>query len=598
MPVGLTAGILLGLFLCPVARAEEPHFIQTLQVRGTSRRVELETHAGQPLDPARVRRDVRRLWATGLFEDVRVESTASPEGVQLVFTLIERPRLYLGKVEFEPKGERWPLGLEPGAPVDAVLAQRVATGVRRTLREDGYLEAGVRAELIPAGFQLADLRIQIERGPRTTVETVRFVGNPQAEADDLRGLLPSVRVRRLLPGVPGVWSGWQLRPGFSRKGLEADLKRLHSWYLAQGFFDAAVRLEGAKREKDKATITVRVDAGPRYRVRRVEVPADTGSEPEAQLYGSLPARELCACLLEARRRAEGEGRLDLSTRVDVAEAAAPPWSLLDSAAEVDRWVALTANVEAGPAYTVRRIEFRGQHSVSDATLRRALQLKEGELFNLRRLRGSLARLSQLPFLEPPTDDAVLIQRDPERQMVDLTLRVKEKPRGRWTLSGPLGPTSLAGPLSYSIGARLPAWGQGPLELSTYAMSFHLIAFSFPALEALSVVPRTRWLPLLTLERPYMPGQRLQSGFMVAPQLGWKATPSSYLLTQLRQAARSALSDESAGQPPLAVPVFRARHSSELAAAGFLLCEPAGPRWGWLRAAALTAMDLLLATRPL
>jgi len=598
MRVGLRAGILLGLILCPAVRAEEPPFIQTLQVRGSGRRVELETHAGQTLDPAGVQRDVRRLWATGWFEDVRVESSRTPEGVQLVFTVTEKPRLYLRRVEFEPEDERWPVPLERGAAVDTLLAHRVATAVRRALREDGYLEADVRAEVVPTGFQEADLRVRIERGPRTEVEAVRFVGSPHAEPDELRRRLPSARAKRLLPGVPGLWEGWVLRPGFGRQRLEADLQRLHGWYLSQGFFDATVGLQEVKQEEGKATLTVRVKAGPGYRVRRVEVAAEAGGEPEVQLDGGLPARALCACLLAKRRRAEAEGRLDFTPRLEVVETAAPPWAFLDSAAEKDPWVALTANTEAGPAYTVRRIEIRGHHSVSDATLRKALLVKEGELFDLRRLRGSLAQLSQFPFLEPPTEESVRIDRDPKQQTVDLTLRVKEKPRGRWTLSGPLGPTALGGPLEYSIGARLPAWGRGPLELSTYAASFHLFAFSFPVLEAVSLLPRTRWLPLLALERPYLPGQGWQSGFVVAPQLGWKATPSSYFLTQLRQAAMKALKEENAAQPTLAVPVFRLRESSEPASAGFLLCEPARPRWGWLRVAALTAMDVVLAVRPL
>ncbi len=89
---------LLALLLCPALRAADGPFIQALQIRGSGRPVEIETHAGQTLDRARIARDVRRLWATGWFEDIRVETSETPEGIQVVFTLVEKPRLYLRRV--------------------------------------------------------------------------------------------------------------------------------------------------------------------------------------------------------------------------------------------------------------------------------------------------------------------------------------------------------------------------------------------------------------------------------------------------------------------------------------------------------------------
>jgi outer membrane protein insertion porin family len=85
------AALLFSLFLCSPSSAAEVPFIQTLQLAGTGRRVQLETHAGQRLDPARVERDVRALWATGWFEDVRVEVAQGEEGAQVYFTVVEKP---------------------------------------------------------------------------------------------------------------------------------------------------------------------------------------------------------------------------------------------------------------------------------------------------------------------------------------------------------------------------------------------------------------------------------------------------------------------------------------------------------------------------
>lgn len=584
--------LLLAALVCIPLHAQEEPVIAEVRIEGTRRPLELELRSGAAFDAARVRAEVRRLWATGWFDDIRVERADSPEGVLLVFVLTEKPRLYLRRVKFEPEGERRELGLEPGAPVDAVLAQRVATRLRQALREEGYQDAEARAELVPVGFQEADLRVRVERGRHYQVDEVRFVGKPQARPEELRRVVHSARVRRLLPGIPGVWAGWRLRPAFSHELLETDLQRLRSWYLSRGFFDASVTLRGVELDENRAMVTVEIEAGRRYRVRSMEVAGAAGSEPEPQLDGAFPARELCACLLDAKRAAEKAGRLDFALRLEVAKTAAPPWAYLNSPEELQptsrSWVALTARVEEGEAYRVGRIEFQGHHSVSESTLRRAFELHEGDVLDLGRVRRSVARLSQFSFLEPAVEGDVRLQRDPKRGTVGLTLRLRERPRGRWTFSGPLG----AGPLHYSIGTRLPGWGRGPLELSTYVASFHLLAFSFPALEAVSLLPRTLWLPLLGVERPYLPGQRWQSGFFVAPQLGWRGTVISYLTAQARQAATEALGADVENPQRLAVPVVRVSEASDARPAGLLLCEAQPPRLAWLRAAALTAVDVV------
>ncbi len=586
--------LLAWLLACLPIQAQQEQFIAEVRIQGTRRPVSLETRSGEPLDSARLKEDVRRLWATGWFDDIRVERRDSPEGVRLVFIVKERPRLYLRRVEFEPKSEHWTPGLERGAPIDAVRANRVAARLRQALQEDGYLDADVRAELILVGFQEADLRVRVERGRHYQVEEVRFVGSPRARPEELRRVFSSARVRRVLPSIPGIWPGWRLQPAFSHQRLEADLQRLRSWYLARGFFDATVALGSVELRENKATVTVQVDAGPRYRVRSVGVAGPASSEPEPQVDGAFPARDLCASLLKAKRESEKAGELDFATRLEVAETSEPPWAHLSAPREEGEaaWVALTARVEASPAFVVRRIEFRGHHSVSESTLRRALALHEGDLFDLGRLRARLAQLSQFSLLEPPGEDAVSVERDPERQTVDLTLQVQERPRGRWTLSGPLGPTNVAGPLHYSIGARLPAWGRGPLELSTYVASFHLLAFSLPALEAFSLSPRTLWLPLVGVERPYTPGQEWQSGFFIAPQLGWRGTATSYLTTQARRAVTDALEPDVENARTLAVPVVRVSESSEPKPAGLLLCEAQPPRLVWLRTAALVTMNVV------
>ncbi|MFQ5777386.1 MAG: POTRA domain-containing protein [Terriglobia bacterium] len=609
----------LTLLLCPPASAEDGFSIQLLQVRGSARPVELETHAGQTLDRARIARDIRRLWATGWFEDVRVEAALAAEGLHVVFTVAEKPRLYLRRVEFEPADEQRPLGVKSGRPVDALFSHQVAAALRRQLLEEGYAEADVAAELIPVGFQEADLLLRVEPGRRYRVEQVRFSGNPGMEPKELKRALRATRGRRLLPGFPGLWKGWVLRPPFSELRVEADLGRLHSLYLSRGYFQAQVGLSEVEIAGDKATLTIGVESGRGYHVRETWVRgAEPAEELEPRVGGEVPAGELCHCLREARRRSDGDGRLDFAVQLEIEAADEPPWAFLANWARQapserreeaaagntpshEKWVALTARIASGPAYTVGRIEFRGHHSFSDLTLRRALRLQEGELFDRAQLRLSLARLNRLGFLESVREDDVRLFRDPEGRRVHVVLTVREKKRGRWSLSGPLGPLSLTGPLQFALSSRLPAWGRGPLELSTYNATFGLLAFSQPALFGLGLLPKTLLLPVFALERPFLPGQGWQSGFLLSPQLGWRGTLAHYGFTQARQGARAALRSHLADPVGLTIPVWWGPDEEDGATArrfaGVLRCDASRPRWAWLRKAGTAALDFVLAPKP-
>src|SRR5262245_37496122 len=79
---------LLSLALA-VALGAEPS-IHLVHISGASATLSLGTHAGQPYDANTVTKDVRTLWATGRFEDIRVETTDVPEGKDIVFHVVEK----------------------------------------------------------------------------------------------------------------------------------------------------------------------------------------------------------------------------------------------------------------------------------------------------------------------------------------------------------------------------------------------------------------------------------------------------------------------------------------------------------------------------
>ncbi len=389
------------------------------------------------------------------------------------------------------------------------------------------------------------------------VTQVNFVGDPGLDPVQLRHALRPLRIRRIIPRFPGLWNGWRLLPDYSREAVDGGLARLRSLYLSKGYFDAAVRLEDTDVTARQASITFFVRSGPRYQTRE-----------------SIP--QLCKTLLAQRRDAERQGILDFSATLHV--------QLADNSSTR---VNLITSIDPGPPYRIGRVEFLGNHHYSDAMLRRTLLLDEGQLLDEYLLRKSAARLNQTALFEPITAANIAVQTNETTGIANLTIRLTEHKRGAWNLSGPAGPASFAGPLVASIGSRLPPWGAGLFELSTYTASISLIAFAHPLIPALSLNPKRRLLPVLAFSRPFFPGEGWKSGFSIAPQLGWRALALGYATTQFEQRLLPTLSGDRGLVPELPVTIEGPNNNG-----GVMFCEQPAPRLMPLRMAASMSLRFL------
>ena len=91
--LGLIVGLILGL----ATGAGAAEMVQEINIEGTRRvdpdavRMVLETRAGEPFSAEVLRRDVKKVFGLGYFDEVWVEREDTPGGAVLTFRLQERP---------------------------------------------------------------------------------------------------------------------------------------------------------------------------------------------------------------------------------------------------------------------------------------------------------------------------------------------------------------------------------------------------------------------------------------------------------------------------------------------------------------------------
>jgi hypothetical protein len=274
---------------------------------------------------------------------------------------------------------------------------------------------------------------------------------------------------------------------------------------------------------------------------------------EQRFTGPSAMNQLCACLLDLRRSAEAQGRLDFTAEVE----------------SIDGMVDLTARIWTGSAHAVGRINFAGHSRINDTTLRRALTIYERDLLDVGQLRRSLARINDIGVFEPVTLADISIARRDDGVTADLTIPLRARKQRWWSVSGPMVPG--LGMLQASLASRLPPWGRGVVELTTYFVSLNVLGFA---------------KPFLALQRPVIPGQELLSGFAISPALSPRAMLGHYGLTHLTHHIVAIL--DGPADDSLAVPVTSAGAEAEP-----IICVPPKARLWWLRRGASVAGKIAL-----
>ncbi len=499
--------------------------LTSVSVPGTQLAVNLQSQVGQEYDSQKVAKDVHYLWNLGSFEDVRVEQ---PQPDVLVYRVVPKPHLILHEIWLEPNTFGIELKVPSGTIIDSFRAHLLAKQAAQQLSKRGYANPHIREEIVPKGNGMADLHLHVTPGEDLKVKAVDFEG-PDLFHDQLQAL----SARTLLPRV-WLFPGWHWLAGYSQEAVDSDAGRIQSAYLEHGFLDAVVRPGDLKIDGDEVRVGIVVNPG----------------KP------SPLSPDLCRALLLERREAQKQGVLDFNARYDTE-------------------TGLT--VARGPSYRVGRIDFSGNLHFGDSTLRRNMLLDEGDIFDEQLLRRSVARLNHTGWFDPIDEKHVIVRPNPDTGYANVEIRVAEKKPGRWGLTGPVGPMSIAGPIEASIQSRIPVW-------ATWAISVGIFAFPKPLVPIINPLPR--FMPIFALSRQFTPGQGWLSGFSIAPQLGWQENLLSYGIAQIQGRTMPLLSGERTAQPVLPVVVTRPEGEATM------FCEPPRPRFGLLRAGAGIAIHFL------
>ena len=223
----------------------------------------------QPINFRTVQRAIAGLYATGQFDDVRVDGQ-EVEG-RFIVTLIvkERPILQRwsirGVEKLEESAVRKKVSVLEGRPIDRVAVARSRAAIDSLYKKRGYYASVTKVvENRRDTVNAVDVVFDIKEGGRVAISQVLIEGNEKFKDKEVVAAMSS--------RPEGFW--WFRKGEYSEEKVEDDLRnKIPQWYANRGHVDLRVLTDTliADSTPGKAILKITLDEGKPYKVGNFDI---------------------------------------------------------------------------------------------------------------------------------------------------------------------------------------------------------------------------------------------------------------------------------------------------------------------------------------
>lgn len=429
--VALAAGMVFSASLIvqvAAVSAAQAAVVSSISVQG-NQRVDAETirgnigiQPGRNFSPADIDEAVKRLFATGLFSDVRVTQSGGTLVVQVEEYPVVNQVLFQGNKKRKDADLARVVQLKPRGPFSQAQMEADVEAIKAAYSAIGRDDAEVQTQVMDLGENRVNVVFTVNEGGRTKISTVNFVGN-NAFGD--RRLADVISTKR-----SNILSFLFRDDIYDENRLRADEETLRRFYYDRGYADFQVVSSSA--ELDEATneysVNFTVDEGERYTFGDVTIESSIDGVDSTTLNSAIETR---SGDVYSAKNVE-DTIIGLTERVAGAGYAFAQVTPRGDRNFETRTISVVYTIDQGPRTYIERIEIRGNERTRDYVIRREFDVSEGDAFNQVLIQRAKRRLERLDFFE-----TVNIATAPgsEPDQVILVVDLVEKSTGEFSIGG-------------------------------------------------------------------------------------------------------------------------------------------------------------------
>ncbi|MDP2652967.1 MAG: outer membrane protein assembly factor BamA [Candidatus Omnitrophota bacterium] len=411
----------------PAVSPEKKKVVKSIEIKGNKSislptiLAKIKTRAGQEYLQSVISDDIKRLYNTGFFSDVRVDREDFEGGFKVLFYVTEKSivdKITFSKLRyFNPKGIVKKLKSKKGKFLD----NKELNDDVRTI-EDMYTKKGLTSVSVTVETERDELNNKtaihfvIKEGVRIKVKRIRIKGNTAFK---------DKRIMKVIKTRPDSL----FTSGYLKKDILAeDMDRIKAFYEREGFIDATVSHELEEMTPSRLIVRINIEEGKRYYVEKITLSGNKVADDdeviavmnEVKVGGIFSRDKLTVDLSSIRTLYFDKGYIFANVREST--------SLNPDTGKVE----VKLDVEEGNLAYVNRIKIQGNDRTRDIVIRREMRLYPGDQFDGEKLRRSKQRLQNLGYFEDISYD---IEDTDSPSKKDLVVQVKEAKTGTFSFGG-------------------------------------------------------------------------------------------------------------------------------------------------------------------
>ena len=407
------------------ASAFAPFVVTDIRIEGMQRSEpgtifsQLPVKVGEQFTDELATEAVRRLYATGMFVDVRIETSNRV----VVVVVQERATIasisFSGMREFEPKtitDSLRQIGFGEGRVFDQSMLEQAEFELRQQYLGKGKYGAEITSTITPLPRNRVGLNFDVFEGAVARIREIKVVGNEAFTESDLLGLFKIT--------TPGWLSWYTDSDKYSREKLERELETLKSFYLDRGYLEYKAEPPQVTISSDRKDIfiTLTISEGKPYKIASVNLAGNLlGLEAEVNELVQVKAGEIFS---GAKTNATAKSITDYLGGLGYAFANVNPNPMLNRETQT---ADLTFYVDPSRRVYVRKIQISGNHLTRDEVVRREMRQPEAAWYDSGKIKLSRDRLDRLGYFRDVKVATEPVPISPDQ--VDIALTITEKPTG-------------------------------------------------------------------------------------------------------------------------------------------------------------------------
>ncbi len=411
-----------------VFRSESGKIVKVIDVTGNKTigmpaiLAKIKTRVGDIYSSNVISDDIKRLYNTGYFDDVTVESEDVEGGLKVKVNLVEKSvikKLTFTKTRYY--SER--------ALTLKIKSKKGRFFDRRNLKEDEniikdlYAKKGLTNAMVQIETEKDEvnnginLHYIISEGERIKIKKVQFAGNA---AFPYKKLIKVIKTR-----PDSLFTSGYLKQDI----LDEDMDRLKVFYANEGFLDARVSYNLEQASEAKLFVNIQIIEGKRYYLGRLDIAGNDKVFSQEEIRKVITRLKSDATFTPEKLEKDiadinslyfDKGYIFASIKDST--------SINAQTGKVD----VRLNIVEGEIAYVNKVKVEGNTRTRDIVIRREVRLNPGDTFDGTKLRRTKERLKNLGYFEEVNYD---IQDTSIENKKDLVVQVKEAKTGSLSFGG-------------------------------------------------------------------------------------------------------------------------------------------------------------------